>query len=600
MKALSLSLAIAAVTLTTGCDDDWLDLDGDTSPLNLQVSADAKTLKFTWESVDGITHYQLMSDPDGSSGFTQVGNDIATTATSIDITISAHLLDWSDARYILESCNGDSCQQSDQQSISSLILDAILYAKSSNSGTGDELGFSVALSEDGTTLAVGAPLEDGSSAGINQDSNDNRQNSGAVYVFRNTSGTWAQEAYIKSADPDVGDQFGYALALSDNGNTLAISANLEDSNATGVGNDSTNNGDTDSGAVFVYTRSGTTWSQQTYIKASTTDPNDNFGGALDLNGDGTTLVVGANSEDSDDDLGETNNGATDSGAVYVFTLNAGTWSQQAFLKSDNSDPNDNFGESVSLSADGNTLAVGAPEEDSNATGVENSGSINNSGSNNDVSGSGAVYIFTRSGTTWSEAFYVKASNTGNGDRFGNAISLSGDSLTLAVGAENEDSSATGIGGSQTNNSASDSGAVYVFTRTSDSWEQKSYFKASNTRQATSFGTSVALDENGRYLAVGSPFEASSVTGVGDSSSTTDANNSGGVYFFTLDNGSWQQTNFIKASNTNADDNFGTSLALSDDGSALAVGAIGEASKATGISGDQTDNSQATSGAVYVY
>ena len=258
------------------------------------------------------------------------------------------------------------------------------------------------------------------------------------------------EAYLKASNTGEFDEFGYSVALS--GDTLAVGAYREDSNATGVGGTQADNSANDSGAVYVFTRSGTTWTQQAYLKASNTDARDYFGYSVALSGD--TLAVGALSEDSNA-TGVGGNGADNSvnysGAVYVFTRSGTTWSQQAYLKASNTGANDYFGSSVALSGD--TLAVGAILEDSNATGV------NGNEANNSVTGSGAVYVFTRSGTTWSQQAYLKASNTGVGDWFGSSVALSGD--TLAVGAQSESSNATGVGGTQADNSASGSGAVYV-------------------------------------------------------------------------------------------------------------------------------------------
>src|SRR5262249_17916495 len=111
-----------------------------------------------------------------------------------------------------------------------------------------------------------------------------------------------------------------------------------------------------------------------------------------------------------------------------------------------------------LSTDGSTLAVGAPQESSAATGV------GGDQTSNAASWAGAVYVLTRTGTTWSQQAYVKASNTQAADEFGFAVTLAGDGSTLVVGAPTEDSNATGVGGDPSNNAAPDSGAAYVFTR----------------------------------------------------------------------------------------------------------------------------------------
>jgi hypothetical protein len=144
---------------------------------------------------------------------------------------------------------------------------------------------------------------------------------------------------------------------------------------------------------------------------------------------------------------------------------------------------------VSLSGD--TLAVGAYGESSSATG------INGDQADNSAYQSGAVYVFTRSGTTWTQQAYIKASNTGAGDYFGSSVSLSGD--TLAVGAYGESSSATAIDGDQADNSAYQSGAVYVFTRSGTAWTQQAYIKASNAGAEHQFGSSISL--SGDTLAV---------------------------------------------------------------------------------------------------
>jgi hypothetical protein len=128
------------------------------------------------------------------------------------------------------------------------------------------------------------------------------------------------------------------------------------------------------------------------------------------------------------------------------------WMQEAYLKASNSGAEDRFGTSVALS--GNTLAVGASLEDSAAQGV------GGNQDDNSASASGAVYVFLRTGTAWLQEAYLKASNSDSVDVFGHTVALSGD--TLAVGAIYEASAAQGVGGNQDDNSAADSGAVYVF------------------------------------------------------------------------------------------------------------------------------------------
>jgi hypothetical protein len=592
-----------------GCGGGGGDGGGDgTAPSSPSVSVgfSLKQLQFSWNAAGGATSYRLLQDPDGASGFSQVGSDLASTATSTNLDIGVHRHNWAAARYALDACNSAGCTRSNEVTITAGMLAAIGYFKASNTGLGDQFGQSVALSGDGNTLAVGATVEASNATDIDgNQGNDLAFASGAVYVFTRASGVWSQQAYIKASNTGAGDQFGNSVALSADGDTLAVGAVNEDSSGTGLSGDENDNSSEDSGAVYVFVRTGTDWSQQAYIKASNTQmltqftlPNDQFGISLALSADGNTLAVGAYAEDSSDTgvgANQNDNAANDAGAVYVFARTSGVWTQQAYLKASNTGAGDNFGWSVGLSSDGNTLAVGAIGEDSDATGIDG----NQAG--NTADNAGAVYVFTRTGTAWSQQAYVKASNTALADNFGHSVALSGDGNTLAVSALAEDSAATGIDGDQADNSASDAGAVYVFAHSGGMWSQQAYVKASNTELADRFGRSVALNGDGNTLAVGARFEASNATGIGGNQASNSAAQAGAVYIYTRTGGTWSaQVTYVKASNTGAADSFGWSVALSGDGNTLAAGANGEASSATGIGGNQTDNSLASAGAVYLY
>lgn len=405
-----------------------------------------------------------------------------------------------------------------------------------------------------------------------------------------------EEGYLKASNTGD-DEFGFSVALSSDGNTLAIGAPRERSSATGVNGNQADDSAFESGAVYVFARIGTTWGQQAYLKASNTDEQDLFGLAVALSDDGNTLAVGALGESSSAtgvDGNQADNSSFNSGAVYVFARNGTTWSQQAYVKASNTGRADHFGEAVALSGDGNTLAVGAWRERSNATGV------NGNQADNSAQDSGAVYVFTRSGPTWSQHAYLKASNTGVGDHFGAEVALSGDGNTLAVGALGERSNTTGVNGDQANDAAGSSGAVYMFARGGTGWSQEAYLKATNTGAGDRFGTSVALSEDGNTLAVGAPQEASSATGINGNQADNSAVGSGAVYVFTRSSTTWSPEAYLKATNTGAGDRFGYSVALSSDGHSLVVGAYLEESAATGLGGNQADNSAQDSGAAYVF
>lgn len=408
-----------------------------------------------------------------------------------------------------------------------------------------------------------------------------------------TSSGWMFDTYFKASNSEVGDAFGSAVAISADGNTLAVAAKDEDSTLGSPSSNTISN----SGAVYVFVKSGGVWTQQSIIKASNAGAGDAFGSALALSADGSTLAVGAIGEDSAStgvNGAQNNEGSDESGAAYVFARSGSTWTQQAYVKSSATGAGDHFGTAVSLSADGSTLAVGAPGESSSAVG------INGAATNNSATAAGAVNVFTRSGSTWTQQAYVKASNTDAGDLFGGAVALSADGSTLVVGATGEDSSATGVGGSQSDNSLVSPGATYVFVRAGSSWTQQAYVKASNTEANDQFGFAVAVSADGSTMAVSAPFEDSNATGVGGDQSNNSKSIAGAVYVYTRSGSSWAQQAYVKPSVIDANDYFGYALALGADGSALAVGLPGDDSSYAGVGANANDNGASGSGAVCVF
>jgi hypothetical protein len=243
--------------------------------------------------------------------------------------------------------------------------------------------------------------------------------------------------------------FGYSVAVSGNGDTLAVGEY---------------DADRGKGALYVLTRTGGAWTHQARLQATNGEIQDSLGYSLAISDDGNTIASGAADEDCmkpginpagcEDDQASN----TSSGAAYVFVRTGTTWTQQVFLKASNPGKEDWFGVRIAISGDGNTVAVGAQNEDSASKG------INGKQDDDSASEAGAVYLFTRSGTTWSQHSYVKASNTRAGDEFGSSLALTRDGRMLLVGARGEDSGAKGVNGSQNDSSVRDAGAAYLFVR----------------------------------------------------------------------------------------------------------------------------------------
>jgi len=498
----------------------------------------------------------------------------------------------------------------------------VAYIKASNTHANDHFGnggtlegHGLALSGDGNTLAVGAPYESSAAKGINGDQNDTSlYSSGAVYLFIRANNAWTQQAYIKASNPGQGARFGHVVSLSRDGNTLAVSAVFEASAAKGIDGDQNDKSIPQAGAVYIFTRSGATWNQQAYIKASNTgekgtanipDEGDQFGFSIALSADGNTLAAGAISEDSAAtgiNGDQNDNSKQSAGAAYVFTRAGTKWTQQAYVKASNTGAMDLFGYAVGLSADGNTLAVSAYDEGSSAREI-------NGVMDRGRRGSGAIYVFTRTGTnpsqqTWAQTAYLKASNAENGDSLGYDMAISQDGNTIVGGAGDEDCFAAGINPAEKcdNDYKTDTstGAAYVFVRNGGSWTQQAFIKASHPGKEDWFGSRLGLSGDGNTLGVGAQLENGNSKGINGNEMDLTAEDSGVLYLFERTGSTWVQKAYVKGSNTEAYDEFGSSMAFSIDGKTMAVGARSEASAAKGINGNQNDNSAMGAGAVYIF
>ncbi len=415
---------------------------------------------------------------------------------------------------------------------------------------------------------------------------------------------WVLEAYLKTPNSGTDDSFGFGLSIS--GDTIVVGAFVEDSNQITITNGtsaSTDNSASDSGAAYVFVRSGNSWSQQAYLKAPNTTLSDFFGYNVSISGD--TIVVGSPLEDSNQttitngSTANSDNSVSNTGAAYVFIRSGTTWSQQAYLKAPNAEAEDRFGQNVSISGD--TIVVGAWLEDSNQTTISNGATAS---SNNSATDSGAAYVFVRSGTTWSQQAYLKAPNTEANDLFSLSLSVSGD--TIVVGARLEDSNQTTIINGATassNNSATDSGAAYVFVRLGTTWSQQAYLKAPNAEADDRFGEN-SISVSGDTIIIGASADDSSQTTITTgttASSNNSATDSGSAHVFVRSGTTWSQQAYLKAPNAEANDRFGLNVAVSGD--TIVVGARLEDSNQTTITNGTTassNNSATDSGAVYIF
>lgn len=265
-----------------------------------------------------------------------------------------------------------------------------------------------------------------------------------------------------------------------------------------------------------------------------------------------------------------------------------------YIKASNTDSLYNFGATFTISDNGKYLAIGSPYESSDATG------INGDQNNHNSPGSGAVYVFSRVGCDWIQEAYIKASNSFQGNNFGHKVQFNYDGSILLVSSPLENSNAQGINGNQNNQDAYGAGAVYLFSKSGGMWTQEYYIKSPNSESGDLFGSSLCMSKNGKWIGIGAYGEDSNATGVNGNQNNNEMESSGAVYIYSFDNSALQFHSYIKASNPDVQDNFGTSIALNEEGTYLIVGAPYEASNSAGINGNQFNNSLYRSGAVYFY
>lgn len=347
-------------------------------------------------------------------------------------------------------------------------------------------GYSTALSADGNTLAIGAPTSSG--------------NNGAVYVYTRSGSTWTQQGSALVGTGNTGAAFqGVSVALSSDGDTLAIGGNNDNSGL---------------GAVWVFTRTAGVWTQQgsKLVGTGSVGATVQQGISVDLSSDGNTLAIGGTSDNSN------------TGAAWVFTRTGGVWTQEGSkLVGTGSTGAARQGLSVALSSDGNTLAMGGTADNSSV---------------------GAVWVFTRTGGSWSQqgSKLVGTGNTGTAEQ-GFSVSLSSDGNTLASGGRLDNSNV---------------GATWVFTRSGSTWTQQgSKLVGTGAVGLSQQGSSVSLSGDGKTLAVGGPIENSNV---------------GATWIFILSSGVWsQQGSKLVGTGYTSTGRQGVSVSLSTDGFTLAVG-----------------------------
>ncbi|MCA9961979.1 MAG: DUF11 domain-containing protein, partial [Anaerolineales bacterium] len=407
--------------------------------------------------------------------------------------------------------------------------------KASDPAGWDQFGYSIYL--DGSRMVIGAPGDD-----------DGAANAGSAYIFAD-SGGWTQQAKVTAADPAAQDGFGQAVGLD--GDRIVIGTPTKDSDVANsgaaygfhfdganwqrdgrftlinalsgdkfastisidgdvafIGEPLDNHIENNSGMAYVYTRSGDQWQPVSVLVGSNTYVNHEFGYAVAVEGD--TAVIAAR-------RGNTGNGVTNNGAIYIFENGGTTWTQQFILTGADSAAHDRFGTAVAL--DNNTIIVGASEDDDAG------------------SASGSAYIFYWNGAAWQQQAKLTAADANAGDQFGIAVDVEGDTAVVGAWRDSDGGSARG--------------SAYVFQRSGSTWTQVAKLTAATPVNGANYGNSVSVSDG--VIAVGAMNE----------------NWRGAVYLYTFDGANWVAHSVLRRTGAGANERFGSGVALEN--LVLAVG-----------------------------
>ncbi len=373
----------------------------------------------------------------------------------------------------------------------SLVQQGAKLTGAGESGPG-RFGRSVVLSADGTTALLGAPSD--------------ASEVGAAWVLVRSGSTWTQQGEKLTGAGESGEgHFGRGLALSADGDTALVGAPSDDGGA---------------GAVWVFTRSGSTWTQQAELTGGGESGKGWFGRSVTLSADGDTALVG----------GYVDHG--DAGAVWTFTRSGSTWTQVGAKLTAGAEERGagEFGFGVALSGDGQTALVGA---------------------RNDAGGAGAAWVFARSGSTWTQqGAKLTGDEESGGAYFGGSVALSQDGETALIGGLKD---------------SGDIGAAWTFTRSGSTWTQQgAKLTGGEESGGAYFGDSVALSADGDVALIGGHKDDTQI---------------GAAWMFARSGSTWTQDG---AKLTGGEElgmgQFGWSVALSGDGATALIGGLGDDGK----------------------
>lgn len=393
------------------------------------------------------------------SGTVMTENDsVAALATPSDLLVLGKIVD---------EPTGVSLTSTSEWLEQRYLTDVSPFAASNNS-----LGNSVAITSDGSRVVVGAPNLDILA----------QTNEGGAAVFVRSGTEWTREVIATySISAGAGYLLGYSVAINDAGDTMVLGSYVQNESRVFTRSGTTwteqanlakpaasvaisENGNTValgdiSGSVTVHLRTGTSWALQTTISSV-------GGDSVALSADGNTLAIG----DVD--------GNSNKGQVRIYTRSGSTWTLQGTLTDSSGATGDALGSSVALSDDGNTLVAGAPSDDISSS-----------------SNQGSAIIYTRASTTWTQGTRLTYSAGAANDAFGTSVSINGAGTRIVVGQQNDD---IGLN--------TDRGSLVVYDYSGSVWDETTTLTAASGAGGDKLGYSCAISDDGEYIIGGAPFD----------------------------------------------------------------------------------------------
>lgn len=510
------------------------------------VGADRKQLQFDWNYVPKAGHYEVWFRSNPGAAWAKFA-DTPTWRPRANVNISAHLLHWIEARYVIKACNPSGCTSSNEISVAHLMKDSVGYFKASTPLPAGPraLGQNVAMSEDGSTIAAGGWARRG--FGVD----------GTVVVFRKNSTRWVEEAQLRPSviNEERGTGSTSALDINGDGTVIVLGAPEEVLPDTDAGEFPR------IGAVYVFRRTANGWIQEQRLASADPQAEDAFGMHVDLDESGTLLAAWRRWEE-----GNPAEGSRNQGHVDLFRHTSSGWAPLATIPAVNDECS-----AMALSGDGRSL-------------------VRACGSNVDV----------WTGPDWHRVARLPNAFAGFGPvQFERRVAISHDGRVVAARTRNLVSvEAEEYRSSVTIYRLGDSGWMRETSLNPGDWA----LPDGGDYSASMYGAALSFSRDGRFLAVGSAGDNSLGTGVlYPPIGPYISNVHGAVYVYERRPTSWRLRQFIK-SNSDATNylGFGTAVSLVRNGKDLAVGAPGDSSNALGIDGDQDDTSAPTRGAVWLY